>query len=280
MIKNVFINGTQINSDKCYLQKLGNIASAGVEFNDYQRGGASGQILSRPLYRGMSISMQWFVKGNSLDDFITQRDRLVGYFQNLNSDTNYLKTLGFELNNGVIKNIDVLFTSAQGDLTPQDIAHSVFTISAISEKEFLTSNTTKTSRLVIVGTGGMAIPMPVPMSMANNPSGELMVLSNQGNAVAYPTIRVYGAFSTSFSLTNDTINETISYTGALAEGDYIDLDFYSRTAIKNGTTSVLGNISGDWWPLAVGTNQVRLTGADPEDTGYADIDFNDTYRNI
>jgi len=280
MIKNVFVNGIQINNDRTFLQKLGNIASAGVEFNDYQRGGANGQILSRPLYRGMTINMQWFVKGNDLNDFIGQRDRLVSYFQNLNTDTEYLKTLGFELNNGITKNIDVLFTTVQGDLNPSDIAHSVFTVSAVSEREFLTSSFTKNIRLNIFSAGGMAVPMPVPMSMANNPSGEVSVLSNNGNTIAYPIIRVYGTFSSAFSIINDTTDKTISYSGALGVSDYIDLDFYNRTAIKNGITSVLGSLSGDWWTLAVGTNQLRLTGGDPDDAGFADISCNDSYRNI
>jgi phage-related protein len=280
MIKNVFVNGIRVNNDRTFLQKLGNIASAGVEFSDYQRGGASGQILSRPLYRGMTINMQWFVKGNDLNDFIGQRDRLVTYFQNLDTDENYLKTLGFELNNGITKNIDVLFTTIQGDLNPGDIAHSVFTVSAVSEKEFLTSSYIKRATLSIFNAGGMAVPMPVPMSMANNPSGELSVIINNGNAIAYPTFRVHGTFSTSFSLVNDTTNKTISFVGALGANDYIDLDFYNRTAIKNSNQSVLGSLIGDWWTLAIGTNQIRLTGSDQDDTGTADIEFSDTYRNI
>jgi phage-related protein len=116
--------------------------------------------------------------------------------------------------------------------------------------------------------------------MANNPSGELSVVSNNGNAIAYPTFRVHGTFSTSFSLVNDTTNKVISFVGALGANDYIDLDFYNRTAIKNSNQSVLGSLIGDWWTLAIGTNQIRLTGSDQDDTGTADIEFSDTYRNI
>lgn len=280
MIENIFVNGIQVNNAKTFIQKLGNIASAEVEFANYQRGGASGQMLSRPLYRGMTINMQWFVKGNGLSDFITQRDRLVGYFQNSNQDEDYLKTLGFELSNGVIKNIDVLFTSVQGDLTASDIAHSVFTVSAVSEAEFLTSNTLKTANLILLSGGGMAIPMAIPMDMSSYPTGEPAILTNAGNAIAYPTIKIYGAFSSDFNLVNDSTGKTLTFGDALEADHYIEIDFYNRTAIKDGTSSVLGDLTGDWWTLKTGTNQVRITSSNAGDTGYAVVEYRDSYRNI
>jgi len=280
MIKNVFVDGIQVNTSKALLQKLGNIASASVEFANYQRGGASGQMLSRPLYRGMTINMDWFVKGNTIDDFITQRDRLVGYFQNKISSTDYFKTLGFELDNGIIKNVDVLFTSVNGDLGSSDIGHSTFTVSAVSEKEFLVSNTEQTGSLILLDGGGMEVPMPIPMSMANAPKGDPLVLTNAGNAISYPTVIVYGEFDGDFNIVNDTTGETLSYGEALADGDYIEIDFYNRTAIKNGTTSVLGDITGDWLYLATGTNQIRITSSNSNDDGYGTITFRDSYRNV
>jgi len=280
MIKNILVNGIQVNNPKTFIQKLGNIASASVEFTDYQRGGASGQMLSRPLYRGMTINMEWFVKGDNLEDFIAQRDRLVGYFQNSIADTNYLKTLGFQLDNGITKEIDVLFTTVSGDLTPSDIIHSTFSVSAVSEREFLTSNFIKSGDLILLDKGGMAVPMDVPMNMANAPKGDPLIAINAGNAIAYPIITVYGVFGSSFNIVNDTTGETLTFNSGVGSTDEIEIDFYNRTAIKNGTTSVLGKISGSWLYLATGTNQLRITSGNASDTGHATVIFRDSYRNI
>src|SRR5574343_618725 len=127
MITNVYINGIVVNSSNALLQKVGSAGSADVEFADYQRGGTSGQILSRPLYRGMNINMSWFIKGNNTSDFITNLDRFIGYFSNNETPTSYLKTLGFELANGVIKEIDVLFSKINNEITGNNVNHTFVT---------------------------------------------------------------------------------------------------------------------------------------------------------
>lgn len=280
MIRNTFVNGIQINSSKCFLQKLGNVAMAGVEFAQYQRGGVSGQVLSRPLYNGLAISMAWLVKGSDNDDFIAQRDRLIGYFQNLESASDYLKTLSFELSDGTIKEIDVLFSQVTGDLTPQNIANSFFDVSAISEREFFTNRTSKSAHVTISAGGGMAIPMAIPMSMAEGSFVDEAVLTNSGNANSYPIVTIHGGLTTSFSLINDTTGESLVYTGTLAADDVVVIDFYNRTAVLNGINSCLGAISGDWWKIAPGTNSIRLTSGSALDLGYADFVYKDSYRNI
>lgn len=279
MISHIYVNGIQVDNSKTFIKKIGNLASASVDFSNYQRGGASGQILSRPLYRGMSIPMQWFVKGDSVNDFITQRDRLIGYFQNLSSDTNYTKTLGIELANGVVKEIDVLFTEVVSDLEPSDVIHDEFSMTAVSEKEHFTSRESKTSTLTLLSLGGMAIPMPIPMSMANAPTGEATQITNSGNATAYPTITIYGGFANGFSIVNSTNGMQFDYNDDLGAGESLVIDFYNRTAILNGVSNVLSQVSGDWITLSPGTNSVYISGG-ANDTGYATVIHKDTYRNI
>jgi len=280
MIKNVFIDGIQVNDENLRLQKVGSAGSAEVEFADYQRGGTSGQILSRPLYRGMTINMGWFVKGNSSDNFISNLERFIGYFSNNETPSNYLKTLGFELTNGVIKEIDVLFSRVNNEISGDNVNHSFVTLSAVSELEFLTSRTTKTGNLVLLSLGGMAIPMPIPMNMANNPVGEPLIALNSGNALSYPIITVHGVFDDDFTITNDTTGDTLVYTGGLETGHYITIDTYYRTATLDGATSVLGSITGDWVYLGRGSNSLRISSSDGSDTGYASVSWHDSDMNI
>jgi hypothetical protein len=280
MITHTYINGIQIDSEKCFLQKLGNIAMAGVEFANYQRGGVSGQILSRPLYRGFNINLQYFVKSSNSSDLVVQRDRLVSYFQNSDDPDTYLKTLGFELSDGTIKEVEVLFSQVGNEIDPSNIDHAVFTVTAVSEREYLTIRTSYSTTITKTPGGGMPIPMAIPMDMSVSIGTEVTTLTNLGNASAYPIIRVYGDFSASFNLINDTTSKTFTFGVALGVGDYIDFDFYNRTAVKNATNSVLGSVTGDWWSIAPGTNQIRLTSPDSGDNGYAVVTHKNTYRNI
>jgi hypothetical protein len=279
MIRHIYVNGIQVDNTKTFIQKINNSAGATVEFSDYQRGGASGQILSKPLYRGMSIGMDWFVKGESLSDFITQRDRLIGYFQNLESEAGYTKTLGIELANGVVKEIDVLFTTIASEISPGDIIHDEFSLTAISEKEHFTSRASKTAVLTLRTLGGMPIPTNIPTTLANNPVGEVTEIQNAGNASAYPIVTITGAFATGCTINNSTNSTQFVYNNDLAITDSLVVDFYNRTAILNGTTNVLSLVSGDWLTLAPGYNSLYISGAEG-DTGSATIVYKDTYRNI
>lgn len=279
MIKNIYINGIRVNNSKTFITKIGNVSGAPVEFSNYQRGGVSGQILSRPLYTGLSISMIWNVIGSDWDDFITQRDRLIGYFQNLESDTAYTKTLGIELSNGVIKEIDVLFTAVGSDLEASDILHDEFELTAVSEKEYFTSRDSKTATLILKNLGGMPVPMGLPMTMANNPVGESTEIINAGNASAHPTATIVGAFDSGFVITNETTNKQFSYGAELLITDSLFVDFYNHTAILNGTEIVLSNVSGDWLTISPGSNIMNISGAEG-DSGSATITHKDTYRNI
>jgi hypothetical protein len=276
MINNVLINGVQVTGDRIFLSKLGSIVNPNIDITTYQRGGSAGQILSHPLYRGFTINLNFTVIGITTNDFITQRERFISYFQNNPTE---MKTLGFELANGVTKQIDCYFSGVSGDLEPDNILHSIFTVTAVSEKEFFESGISLDNTMVLFTLGGGAIPMGIPMGMATAPTGEISLLTNAGNAPTFPSFRVYAPFTTSFTLSNDTTDSDLSYTGALTSSDYVDLDFYNHTAIKNGTTNVLDKISGVWWTLDPGDNSVKVTG-DSDDTGYAVITYRDSYRNL
>ena len=280
MIKSIFIDGVQVNSDNILLSKLDNIGSANVEFNAYQRGGASGQILSFPLYTGLSITMEFLVKGNGVSEFIDQRERFTRFFTNKYSTTNYTKRIGFELFNGVIKEVDVLFSTIASSLTNKNIDHSFFTVTAVSEKEFLESRTLKSSIITKFSGGGMAIPMDIPMNMANSPIGGVSILTNSGNATSYPIITVSGAFATDFNIINDTTEETLSYGAALLDTDSLVIDLYNRTAVLNEISSVVGDITGDWFGLLPGDNQLRVSSSGAFDDGQAIVDYKDAYRNV
>jgi hypothetical protein len=279
MIEHIYIDGIQIDNDNTFLQNLGNIGSADVSVSNYNRGGKEGQVLSKPMKRGFAINITLAVLGDDYPTFITQRDRLIKYLQNNKSDSDYFKTLGFELADGTVKEIDVIFSKVTGNITPKDILYSQFTVTATSEKEYLRSRDIKTTTLTLRDLGGMTIPMDIPMGMNNNAISTFSTLSNLGNSNGCPSIRIYAPFSAGFNIKNETTNETLSYSGTLSSSDYVDLDFYNHTAIKNSTDNVLGYVTGDWFDLVIEDNILYLTGSGG-DTGYGTVTYNDYYVNI
>jgi len=279
MIQNVYIDGVQVNNDMTSLKSVSDVGAADIALDEYGRGGRSGRVLSTPFYRGFAISMEWFITARSYPDLITQRDRLARLFRlKPDKDTEQKRTLGFELANGVIKEIDVIFAPYRGNITPQDSTTSLLQINAKSEVEFFTSRTEKTATVGVYDGGGFGIPMGIPLDMSVSPSQQASVLNNEGNAEYYPLITISGELN-AFDLTNETIDQTISYGVALESSDVLVLDMYNRTAVLNGSDNALANITGDWWYLDSGNNSIKLTTTGTP-TGSALITYKDAYRGL
>lgn len=279
MIQNVYIDGVQVNNDVTSLRAVSDVGAADIALDEYGRGGRSGRVLSTPFYRGFAISMEWFITARSYPDLITQRDRLARIFRlKPDKDTEQKRTLGFELANGVIKEIDVVFAPYRGNISPQDSTTSLLQVNAKSEVEFFTGRTVKTSTVGVYDGGGFGIPMGVPLDMSVSPEQQASVLTNDGNAEYYPLITISGELN-AFDLTNETTNQTISYGVALESGDVLVLDMYNRTAVLNGSDNSLANITGDWWYLDSGDNSIKLTTTGTP-TGSALITYKDAYRGL
>lgn len=277
MITNVYIDGVQINNSKRYLVDVPGIGGADIDISSYARGGRDGVALSRGFYRGFVISMEFFIIADSASDLITQRDAFLKLFalkdRELSTRT---KRLGFELADGTIKEIPVIFTAKKADPS-RDSVHtcSVF-ITAQSEIEYFTTDSDSTKSIPIHQGGGMAIPMAIPMDMSDPIGGSLVVVTNNGNTTYYPIITVYGSF-TGFSLTNGTNEKTLSYSGTLGATDVVVFDMYNRTALLNGVNA-LDYVSGDWWGLTSGDNIIKLITTNGD--GYASFAYRSAYLNL
>lgn len=77
-----------------------------------------------------------------------------------------------------------------------------------------------------------------------------------GNVATPPRIRFNGA------ATNPEVTIAgvlVKYTGNLGAGDYVVVDTLNKTAIKNGTTNVLGSMNGNFPFLNPGNNSVSTS---------------------
>lgn len=276
MIKNVLLDGVQINNESTFLSNVRDSISAQTDLQTYSRGGRSGVVLGTPFYRGFIISMEWTIIGRTYAELVEARDRLARLFRiNPNKSVRQTKVLGFEMADDTVREVPVVFSPHVGSVSGTDTTKTVLQVTAHSELEYMTSNIEMVETFRPLNLGGFAVPFDVPFSLGNNPVGEPTVITNEGNSEFYPCIRLVAPLTTS-TLINETVGKQIEFDGDLTNTDELILDFYERTAIKNGTVNVLGDITGDWWHLDPGTNIIRLVVG--SGTGFAQIKYRHAYR--
>ncbi len=278
MITTVLIDGVAVNNSKRFLTRVKDGAGASVDINSYSRGGRDGVALAKPFYKGMVISMEWFIIADSASDLVTQRDEMARLFRlKVDRTISQTKRLGFTLANGVTKEIPVVFTQFKSDISPEDVHTARILITAQSELEYMYESIEQTLNVPIFAGSGMPIPMPIPMDFSAPLQDDDVTITNDGNAEYYPKITLHGSLDT-FNLTNSTTGQTISYSGELDADDYLVLDFYNRTALLNGAINMLSEINGTWWWLAIGDNTIKLTTGAGD--GYAEVKYRDAYKGI
>lgn len=279
MITNVYLNGVEITGANVKISSVRDSISASIDVSDYKRGGRSGVALSTPYYRNFVISMEFWIFGSSTSDLVDKRDSFMSYLRLVaDKNTEQKKTLGFKMANGVTKEIPVIISDVRSEITPQNLQHSIVTVVVRTELEYFVKSVGANKTIGIYQGGGMAVPMKVPMDMSNPLGGSNIVITNGGNSEFYPIIRVDGDLN-GFVLKNNTTNKSIEYSGTLNSSQFLYLDMYNRVALLNSTTNALADISGEWWYLAPGDNEILLiTTSGSGDAEF--LDYKDAYRGL
>lgn len=286
MIQAVTIDGVQVNDDCTFLTNVSDSSAAQTELRTYARGGRSGVALGNPFYRGFVLSMEWIVACRSYSQLVAKRDRLAKFFRIKPDKTaSQTRTLGFIMADGSHRTVPAIFTPYTGGIAASDVTKTTILVTANTELEYMISSNEMTQVINPYKLGGFSIPFDVPFNMnvsetdPYSQTGAAVTINNQGNAEYYPIITFNGDLNV-FALYNDTIGKNIGYNGELLEGDTLVLDTYERTAVKNGTTNALADISGssDWLWLEPGNNVLRLVSAGG--SGTAVVTYHHAYRGL
>lgn len=132
-------------------------------------------------------------------------------------------------------------------------------------------------QLVIVGEGGLAVPIIVPAEISE--TAGITTVTNEGNVESYPTTVISGECE-SPSIENQTTGELLSFAGLeMGAGDELEINHLRGTATLNdeSVTSYLTNSSA-FWVLRPGDNVIRLeaTSGSPQ----ASIRYYDRFSGI
>lgn len=254
---------------------------SGFDFPDVRvgvidRGNYHGARFSNAYYGRRVMSIEGEIVATDKGDFETKRRAM----QKALDLSVGLKQLNINTKSGLLLKADVVVNSKfEAEYEAGKMIRCDFRIELVSPFPFLESQTNNERDILILNSGGGEIPMEIPFSLALGAT-VIEPIDNAGNGNAFPNVRIYGTIENP-SLINQTTGKTLSITYDMTlDTDYIDLDFYNRTAILNGTTNVMQYISGDWWELIPGENSIKLTGASAGGAAKAEFSWRDSYLGV
>lgn len=279
MIKKLYFAGVDLTNDNYWPTRLEGVAMPSIAHKSYNLGSRDGVALGTPYYVNLKLRLDIIVKGSSPADYITKRDYLLGLLRfgwdRSTSQTKQLKIV--DANDGV-RIANVMVADVKGDLTPDRKSWGYFTILLETDREYLQGLDQELTIHLDKGKG-WGLPFGIPFAIDQDTGSEVREVINEGNTESYPTIRVYGDLN-GFTLHNATLNLSLTSSEVLGTSDYIDLDFYNRTAVKNGITNVLNTISGTWWPLQTGSNELKLISSSTSNVAKAVITYHNAYLGL
>jgi len=236
-----------------------------------------GRLISQ-YYDKRRIVLGGVIAQGNVNDFMTLREELSHAFAFLGEE----KTIELETSDGKQLQFDAVAVSElrirQEPGTPTSAS---WEIELELEDPIIYSQDiySGTAYVTIVGGGG-TVPATIPLDLSTG-STNALTITNNGNAMVYPiSVRLYGP-GTNFTIQNITLSKALQYNATLTDSEYVDFNFKNKTAYKNGSTNVYGNVSGDWWQLYAGANTITLTVAsgDNNDTR-VEISWRDGYWGI
>lgn len=133
---------------------------------------------------------------------------------------------------------------------------------ASDPRAYSQTETTATGAVLSAAAGGLVFPDPFAWTFGAS-GGGIASVTNSGDIPTPPVLRIYGAISTPTVRLVET-GETISLTGSVSAGDYLELDVAERTVKLNGSASRLNLLdysATTWFELPVGVSTLRLLGA-------------------
>ena len=148
---------------------------------------------------------------------------------------------------------------------PQDVntpgGYGVATIElTASDPRIYDANLTTIAVPVAVAGSGFRFPMTFPLTFGTAGTGGTFTATNLGNFPTKPTVHITGPVDNP-RLEHTDSGKVITLAISLASGDYLDLDFNTRTIILNGTASRRNALVGGsaWWDILPGVNRMRYS---------------------
>ena len=127
--------------------------------------------------------------------------------------------------------------------------------------------------------GGFTFPLTFPFTFTESSGGEA-VCTNNGSRGSPPIVEIHG-YATSPAVVLTETGERVQLTGEISAGEFIEIDFFERTVLLNGTTdrrNLLDNGASRFFELPrEATSTVRLVATNWDAGAHVVVRFRDAY---
>lgn len=124
-------------------------------------------------------------------------------------------------------------------------------------------------------TGGLSLPVSLPISIGATVSSGRVSVTNEGNMSTRPTFVIAGPCP-AFSITHVGSGRRLASFEAVPDGRSLVLDADRRLALLDGTA--LRVVTGTWFDLEPGVNEVAFTAAAYDPAARLDVTFRSAWR--
>lgn len=278
MINNIYINGYPLAKEGVsYIKEVQGVTAPTIDLQTFNRGGRDGIVLGNPYYRQRVFTITLAVIGNTPTQLLTNKDQLMTSLRLQQYEDIPYKQVEFVTTDGQKRSCQAIVQQISGELKPEtSYAYTPLVFQMIANRWYLEGEE-HTQRINTPNYGGMAVPMDVPMSMANNPDSTTSQIVNLGNTESLPTFHISGPLE-SFDIYSATTGQRLSVNYQLNTNEYIELDTYSHAAVANSVTNIRGSVNGDWLVLPPGPNEISFIANQTE--AQAVITYKDAYLGI
>lgn len=277
MITELSIGDTVLTTSKWHLTDM-QAGYPNINHTVINRGNWNGARIYPGKFGGFQIISEWTVVGDTFSDLADQREDFRKAVSICLSQGEQEMTI--TKSNGIVLTLPIKAVKVSSQIKSADGNSGSFLATFYSERPFLQNHDQTVEVLSIFSGGGMAIPMAIPMSMAEGGSN-IFEVTNNGEFNAYPILTFTGALDFP-TVTNVTTGEQISINYMLdTDEDIIEVDTYERSAILlPSANNARQYVTGDFITLQPGTNELRLGAGSYNEQGTVTVSFYDTYLGV
>lgn len=148
-----------------------------------------------------------------------------------------------------------------------------FSLIAADPRRYAIDVTTAATGLPVT-TGGLSLPISLPLSIGATTTSGLISVTNAGDMPTRPTLTITGPCPPC-SITHSS-GRRLSIPDAVPAGRSLVLDVDSRTAVLDGTASRV--VTGTWFDLDPGVNTIQFSATTYDSSALLSVSFRSAWR--
>lgn len=255
--------------------------SPDLRVSRYVRHGEHGAFVSNHFYGGRLITLTGTMEGSTPTEYQQLRRQLMEKLRYQKSSTGVpiLRTMKVTTLDSLAVQASVVLV-APPMLKAEKMTTADFLLQFFSPDYAWYSQQVNTESFAVPSGGGAIYPVIYPVTYAPA-TGGAKIVTNAGTVESYPVLILNGPLNNPI-IRNTTVNRYIELNLTISTGEQLIVDMLKKTAILNGSTPVVANLSSGskyWW-LEPGDNAVSIQTSNGGDAGNVQLQWRNAYLSI